>query len=136
MLFNRDTTMTFTCFVFFDMFNALSCRSQVTRRRCRERLSRINISTAFSRIDQIGIQSGLLHQQAVPVLRGRLADRADARHLLWAVTESIRYRGIIVLGSISSRFDHVHCIHRVRGQEVFRTARTQAGQAARSISRL
>ncbi|GAB6020774.1 ATPase, P-type (transporting), HAD super, sub IC [Chamberlinius hualienensis] len=25
----RDQTMTFTCFVFFDMFNALSCRSQV-----------------------------------------------------------------------------------------------------------
>ena len=25
----RDTTMTFTCFVFFDMFNAMSCRSQV-----------------------------------------------------------------------------------------------------------
>ena len=24
---NKDTTMTFTCFVFFDMFNALSCRS-------------------------------------------------------------------------------------------------------------
>merc|ERR1712062_693874 len=24
---NRDTTMTFTCFVFFDMFNALSSRS-------------------------------------------------------------------------------------------------------------
>jgi len=24
----RDTTMTFTCFVFFDMFNALACRSQ------------------------------------------------------------------------------------------------------------
>ena len=24
----RDTTMTFTCFVLFDMFNALSCRSQ------------------------------------------------------------------------------------------------------------
>lgn len=24
----RDTTMTFTCFVFFDMFNAMSCRSQ------------------------------------------------------------------------------------------------------------
>ena len=23
----RDTTMTFTCFVLFDMFNALSCRS-------------------------------------------------------------------------------------------------------------
>ncbi|KAJ8303395.1 hypothetical protein KUTeg_019791 [Tegillarca granosa] len=26
----RDTTMTFTCFVFFDMFNALSCRSQTS----------------------------------------------------------------------------------------------------------
>jgi len=25
---SRDTTMTFTCFVFFDMFNALACRSQ------------------------------------------------------------------------------------------------------------
>jgi Ca2+-transporting ATPase len=24
----RDTTMTFTCFVLFDMFNALSCRSE------------------------------------------------------------------------------------------------------------
>ncbi|XP_067937726.1 calcium-transporting ATPase type 2C member 1-like [Watersipora subatra] len=24
----RDTTMTFTCFVFFDMFNAMTCRSQ------------------------------------------------------------------------------------------------------------
>lgn len=24
----RDTTMAFTCFVFFDMFNALSCRSE------------------------------------------------------------------------------------------------------------
>lgn len=28
----RDTTMTFTCFVFFDMFNALSCRSQVNEK--------------------------------------------------------------------------------------------------------
>lgn len=27
----RDTTMTFTCFVFFDMFNALSCRSAVSQ---------------------------------------------------------------------------------------------------------
>lgn len=27
MITPRDTTMTFTCFVFFDMFNALSCRS-------------------------------------------------------------------------------------------------------------
>ena len=26
---SRDTTMTFTCFIFFDMFNALSCRSMV-----------------------------------------------------------------------------------------------------------
>ena len=25
----RDVTMTFTCFVLFDMFNALSCRSMV-----------------------------------------------------------------------------------------------------------
>lgn len=28
----RDTTMTFTCFVLFDLFNALSCRSQVSIR--------------------------------------------------------------------------------------------------------
>lgn len=26
----RDTTMTFTCFVLFDLFNALTCRSQVS----------------------------------------------------------------------------------------------------------
>ena len=30
----RDTTMTFTCFVFFDMFNALSSRSQVRLSDC------------------------------------------------------------------------------------------------------
>ncbi len=30
MVTPRDTTMTFTCFVFFDMFNALSSRSQVS----------------------------------------------------------------------------------------------------------
>ncbi|RWS02190.1 Calcium-transporting ATPase type 2C member 1-like protein [Dinothrombium tinctorium] len=29
MVTPRDTTMTFTCFVFFDMFNSLSCRSQI-----------------------------------------------------------------------------------------------------------
>lgn len=28
----RTTTMTFTCFVFFDLFNALTCRSQVRPR--------------------------------------------------------------------------------------------------------
>lgn len=27
----RTTTMAFTCFVFFDLFNALTCRSQVSR---------------------------------------------------------------------------------------------------------
>jgi Ca2+-transporting ATPase len=27
----RDTTMTFTCFVLFDMFNALNCRFGWTR---------------------------------------------------------------------------------------------------------
>uniref|UniRef100_A0A672MK48 Calcium-transporting ATPase n=1 Tax=Sinocyclocheilus grahami TaxID=75366 RepID=A0A672MK48_SINGR len=32
----RDTTMTFTCFVFFDMFNALSSRSQVQTRMVHE----------------------------------------------------------------------------------------------------
>uniref|UniRef100_A0A8C8DAL6 Calcium-transporting ATPase n=1 Tax=Oncorhynchus tshawytscha TaxID=74940 RepID=A0A8C8DAL6_ONCTS len=32
----RDTTMTFTCFVFFDMFNALSSRSQVGTRMVHE----------------------------------------------------------------------------------------------------
>ena len=34
----RDTTMTFTCFVLFDMFNALSCRSQVSPGTDGERL--------------------------------------------------------------------------------------------------
>ena len=28
ILTNRERTMTFTCFVFFDMMNALACRSQ------------------------------------------------------------------------------------------------------------
>ncbi|CAN7991005.1 unnamed protein product, partial [Ixodes hexagonus] len=36
MVTPRDTTMTFTCFVFFDMFNALSCRSQASLPLCNQ----------------------------------------------------------------------------------------------------
>ncbi|PIO11621.1 hypothetical protein AB205_0164340 [Aquarana catesbeiana] len=44
----RDTTMTFTCFVFFDMFNALSSRSQVR-----------NLSELFKMKVQLQFNAGL-----------------------------------------------------------------------------
>ncbi len=59
----RDTTMTFTCFVFFDMFNALSCRSQV----CRIRHYMINFLNLFQTkfIFEIGLFSNRFFVVAV-----------------------------------------------------------------------
>ena len=45
----RDTTMTFTCFVLFDMFNAFSCRSQVSA-TCDVHMRRTSLETALCRI--------------------------------------------------------------------------------------
>ena len=44
----RDTTMTFTCFVLFDMFNAFSCRSQVSA-TCDVHMRRTSLETALYR---------------------------------------------------------------------------------------
>ena len=45
----RDTTMTFTCFVLFDMFNAFSCRSQVSA-TCDVHMRRTSLETVLYRI--------------------------------------------------------------------------------------
>lgn len=43
----RDTTMTFTCFVLFDLFNALSCRSQVSIAQIRSHNLSLNSKVSF-----------------------------------------------------------------------------------------
>jgi len=50
----RDTTMTFTCFVLFDMFNALSCRSQTK--------SVLEIGFTANRFFMIAVGGSLLGQ--------------------------------------------------------------------------
>ncbi|KAK9475377.1 uncharacterized protein V1510DRAFT_409041 [Dipodascopsis tothii] len=54
---SRDTTMTFTCFVFFDMFNALACRS--------EGKSVFKIGLFSNKIFNLAVAGSLLGQAAV-----------------------------------------------------------------------
>lgn len=55
----RDTTMTFTCFVFFDMFNALSCRSES------KSILRGELALTGNRMFNLAVGGSLLGQLAV-----------------------------------------------------------------------
>lgn len=55
----RDTTMTFTCFVFFDMFNALTCRSEG------KSVLRGELSLVGNRMFNVAVGGSLLGQAAV-----------------------------------------------------------------------
>lgn len=55
----RDTTMTFTCFVFFDMFNALTCRSEG------KSILRGELALAGNRMFNLAVGGSLLGQFAV-----------------------------------------------------------------------
>ena len=54
---HRDTTMTFTCFVFFDMWNALSCRSATK--------SAFAIGLLSNRFFCLAVSGSLIGQMAV-----------------------------------------------------------------------
>jgi Ca2+-transporting ATPase len=55
----RDTTMTFTCFVLFDMFNALTCRSES------KSVLRGEVGVFSNRMFNIAVGSSLFGQAAV-----------------------------------------------------------------------
>ena len=55
----RDTTMTFTCFVFFDMFNALTCRSEG------KSVLRGELKITGNKMFNIAVGGSLLAQMAV-----------------------------------------------------------------------
>jgi len=55
----RDTTMTFTCFVLFDMFNALTCRSEG------KSVLRGEVGVLDNRMFNVAVGSSLLGQAAV-----------------------------------------------------------------------
>ena len=55
----RDTTMTFTCFVFFDMFNALACRSEG------KSILRGELALTGNRMFNLAVGGSLLGQLAV-----------------------------------------------------------------------
>ncbi|KAL8692537.1 MAG: hypothetical protein Q9218_002458 [Villophora microphyllina] len=55
----RDTTMTFTCFVFFDMFNALTCRSEG------KSVLRGEIKVVGNKMFNLAVGGSLLGQMAV-----------------------------------------------------------------------
>ena len=55
----RDTTMTFTCFVFFDMFNALTCRSEG------KSILRGDLTLTGNRMFNFAVGGSLLGQLAV-----------------------------------------------------------------------
>jgi Ca2+-transporting ATPase len=55
----RDTTMTFTCFVFFDMFNALTCRSES------KSILRGELALTGNRMFNLAVGGSILGQLAV-----------------------------------------------------------------------
>ena len=55
----RDTTMTFTCFVFFDMFNALTCRSEG------KSVLRGELNIVGNKMFNVAVGGSLLGQMAV-----------------------------------------------------------------------
>jgi Ca2+-transporting ATPase len=60
----RDTTMTFTCFVFFDMFNALACRSEG------KSVLKGEVKLLGNKMFNIAVALSLLGQMAVIYLPG------------------------------------------------------------------
>jgi Ca2+-transporting ATPase len=83
----RDTTMTFTCFVFFDMFNALTCRSES------KSVLRGEIALTGNRIFNLAVSGSLLGQMAViyvPFLQQIFQ------------TEGLRFRDLVALTVIAS----------------------------------
>ncbi|KAI5778587.1 hypothetical protein EDC01DRAFT_775961 [Geopyxis carbonaria] len=60
----RDTTMTFTCFVFFDMFNALACRSEG------KSVLRGEVELFGNKMFNFAVAASLLGQMAVIYLPG------------------------------------------------------------------
>lgn len=62
MITARDTTMTFTCFVFFDMFNALACRSEG------KSILRGEVKLFGNKMFNFAVGSSLLGQMAVVYL--------------------------------------------------------------------
>jgi Ca2+-transporting ATPase len=60
----RDTTMTFTCFVFFDMFNALACRSE------RKSILKGEVELLGNKMFNVAVALSLLGQMAVIYLPG------------------------------------------------------------------
>ena len=83
----RDTTMTFTCFVFFDMFNALTCRSEG------KSLLKGEISLFGNKMFNFAVGGSLLGQMAVIYLPG-----------LQSVfqTEGLYFTDLVVLALIAS----------------------------------
>ncbi|KAK9355029.1 hypothetical protein V1505DRAFT_418797 [Lipomyces doorenjongii] len=81
----RDTTMTFTCFVFFDMFNALGCRSETK--------SITEIGIMSNKIFNVAVGGSILGQMAViyvPFLQRVFQ------------TEALGFRDLLLLVLISS----------------------------------
>ena len=83
----RDTTMTFTCFVFFDMFNALTCRSEG------KSVLRGDLKFASNRMFNFAVGGSLLGQMAViylPFLQ-RIFQ-----------TENLTWQDLLLLAAIAS----------------------------------
>ena len=92
----RTTTMAFTCFVLFDLFNALTCRSQVSPQQGGIAASRPECSggssvltVPFSPADQADLRDWLPPEPNVPLLRARLHPGTAGRHLHAAPAEGL-----------------------------------------------
>lgn len=110
----RDTTMTFTCFVFFDMFNALTCRSEG------KSVLRGELRLAGNKMFNYAVGGSLMGQMAViylPFLQ-RIFQ-----------TEGLYVRDLVVLVLISSTVFWVD-----EGRKIWRGGRGRPGLGGYSTS--
>ena len=111
---DRETTMSFTCFVFFDMFNALTCRSEAKSVLRRE----------------VGLFTNKMFNYAVA---GSLAGQMAVIYLPFLQrifqTEALRFRDLVALVCIASTVFWVD-----EGRKWFYARRQRRGLAGYSTS--
>lgn len=101
----RDTTMTFTCFVFFDMFNALSCRSQVCTPILFSSpfpLSSFSVTMKFLSVsDQISVLHWPVQQSHFLDSGNFVYSGSNAGHLLPTSSDSLSNRSSLFVRQVS-----------------------------------
>ncbi|CAD5123240.1 DgyrCDS11598 [Dimorphilus gyrociliatus] len=107
----RDTTMTFTCFVLFDMFNALSCRSQ--------KKSILQLGFTTNRTFLLAVGGSLLGQLLVvyfpPLQRTFQTEALYITDFIFLITLT---SSVFIVSEVKKWFERVYSVKRDRFERI------------------